>query len=256
MDLVWDGLKEAIRLLIHNDADVYEIAWRSIRVSGTATIVSLLMGVPVGAVLAFRRFPGRLAVMSLVNTGMGMPPIVIGLVVALLFWRSGPLGDLNLIYTTRAMILAQVVIATPIITGFTAASLAALPPKLRLQVYALGASRTQMLWLLVREVRLPLLAAMMAAFGAAISEVGASVMVGGNLAGETRVLTGAILLEQSQGDFGPALAFGIILLALMIAVNALFTWVQYGLRRDRWQPEAEEAPEQDRLANTTPWISA
>jgi tungstate transport system permease protein len=255
MDLVWDGLKEAFRLLLHNDGDVYEIAWRSVRVSGTATLLSLLMGVPVGAVLAFRRFPGRLAVMSLVNTGMGMPPIVIGLVVALLFWRSGPLGNLDLIYTTRAMIIAQVIIATPIIIGFTAASLSALPPKLRLQVYALGASRTQMLWLLVREVRLPVLAAMMAAIGAAISEVGASVMVGGNLDGETRVLTGAILLEQSRGDFGPALAFGIILLALMIAVNALFTWVQYGLRRDRWQPEEEHA-EDATLTASHAWFSS
>lgn len=238
MDLVWEGLREAFDLLVRNDEGVYEIAWRSIAVSGTATLISLVLGVLTGAALAFKRFPGRIVVMSLVNTGMGMPPIVIGLVVAILLWRSGPLGGLDLIYTTQAMIIAQTAIATPIVVGFTAASMSALPPKLRLQVYALGASRTQMLWLLVREVRLPLLAAMMAAFGAAISEVGASVMVGGNLDGETRVLTGAILLEQSQGDFGPALAFGIILLALMIAVNALFTWVQYGVRRDRWQPQA------------------
>jgi tungstate transport system permease protein len=254
MDLVWDGLRDAFQLLAHNGEDVYEIAWRSIMVSGTATVISLVMGVLAGAALAFRQFPRRIVVMSLVNTGMGMPPIVIGLIVAILLWRSGPLGELDLIYTTQAMIIAQTIIATPIIIGFTAASMSALPARLRLQVYALGASRVQMLWLLVREVRLPLLAAMMAAFGAAISEVGASVMVGGNLDGETRVLTGAILLEQSQGDFGPALAFGIILLALMIAVNALFTWVQYGVRRDRWQPDADPA---DREAPTpvTTWFA-
>jgi tungstate transport system permease protein len=254
MDLVWEGLREAFRLLANNDEDVYEIAWRSIRVSGTATIIAMLLGISSGAVLAFKRFPGRIVVMSLVNTGMGMPPIVIGLVLALLFWRSGPLGDLELIYTIEGMIVAQTVIATPIIIGFTAASLSALPAKLRLQVYALGASRLQMLWLLVREVRLPLLAAMMAAFGAAISEVGASVMVGGNLDGETRVLTGAILREQSSGSFGPALAFGIILLALMVAVNALFTWVQYGVRRDRWQPEGA-ADERAALTPTPTWFS-
>lgn len=253
MDLVWEGLREAFRLLANNEEDVYEIAWRSIRVSGTATIIALLIGVGAGAVLAFKRFPGRLVVMSLVNTGMGMPPIVIGLIIALLLWRSGPLGELELIYTTEAMIIAQTIIATPIIIGFTAASLSSLPAKLRLQVYALGASRTQMLWLLIREVRLPLLAAMMAAFGAAISEVGASVMTGGNLDGETRVLTGAILLQQSSGNFGPALAFGIVLLALMVAVNALFTWVQYGVRRDRWQPDAE-ADERQPMTMTPTWF--
>jgi tungstate transport system permease protein len=192
--------------------------------------------------------------MSLVNTGMGMPPIVVGLIIALLLWRSGPLGELELIYTTEAMIIAQTIIATPIIIGFTAASLSALPARLRLQMYALGASRVQMLWLLLREVRLPLLAAMMAAFGAAISEVGASVMTGGNLDGETRVLTGAILLQQNSGNFGPALAFGIILLALMVAVNALFTWVQYGLRRDRWEP-GEEANERQTLSAAPTWFS-
>jgi tungstate transport system permease protein len=233
MELVWQGFKEAARLLAHNDNSVYSIALRSIYVSGVATLISLVIGVGIGAVLAFRRFPGRLLAMTLVNTGMGFPPVVIGLFVAILLWRSGPLGDLNWIYTTRAMIIAQVIIAAPVITGFTAASLAALDPRLRLQVYALGASRMQMLWILLREVRLPLLAAVMAGFGAAISEVGASVMTGGNIAGQTRVLTGAILLEQSKGNFGPAIALGIILLGMMIAVNLLFTWVQLGIRRER-----------------------
>ncbi|MEX0749750.1 MAG: ABC transporter permease [Dehalococcoidia bacterium] len=251
MEFVWDALREAIRLLANNDEHVYEVAWRSLRVSGTATILALMIGVPVGALLAFNQFRGRLVALSLVNTGMGMPPIVVGLIVVLLLWRSGPLGALDLVYTTEGMIIAQTIIATPIIIGFTAASMSALPSKLRLQVYALGASRLQMLWLLVREVRLPLLAAIMTAFGAAISEVGASVMVGGNLEGETRVLTGAILLEHSQGDFGPALAFGIILLALMVAVNALFTWVQYGLRRDRWQAEGGATAEEALTPNPT-----
>lgn len=250
MDLIWEGLRDAVRLLARNEHDVYEIALRSLYVSGTATAISLVLGVGLGAALAFRRFPGRLAVLTLVNTGMGLPPVVIGLVVAILLWRSGPLGELGWIYTAKAMILAQTVIATPIVTGFTAASLGSLDPRLRLQVYALGASRLQMLWLVLQEVRLPLLAAIMAGFGAAISEVGASVMVGGNIAGHTRVLTGAVLLEQSKGNFGPALALGLILLGLMIAVNGLFTWVQHGIARDaaRTRPGAEQAP-----AAWAPW---
>jgi tungstate transport system permease protein len=233
MDLIWDGLREAFSLLRHNDRDVYGIALRSLQISGSATALALALGVPAGAFLAFRRFPGRMAVMALVNTGMGFPPVIIGLVVAIMLWRSGPLGDLGWIYDKKAMIIAQTIIATPVVIGFTAASLSALPARLRAQVYALGASRLQMLWLLLQEVRLPLLAAIMAAFGAAISEVGASVMVGGNVAGDTRVLTGAILLEESRGNFGTALALGIILLAMMVAVNVLFTWVQFGMRRDQ-----------------------
>jgi tungstate transport system permease protein len=240
VDLVWEGLKEAARLLANNENRVYEIAWRSLLVSGSATLAALVIGVLAGAFLAFRQFPGRFFVMALVNTGMGMPPVVVGLVIAILLWRSGPLGELGWIYEKQAMVIAQTVIATPIIIGFTAASLSALPEKMRLQVYALGASRLQMLWLLLLEVRLPLLAAVMAGFGAAISEVGASVMVGGNIAGDTRVLTGAILLEQSRGNFGTAVALGIILLAMMVAVNALFTWVQLGVRRDATRGEAPQ----------------
>jgi tungstate transport system permease protein len=253
MDLIWEGLREAVNLLIHNERDVYEIAWRSIYVSGIATLISLLFGVTVGAFLAFRRFPGRTVALALVNTGMGLPPVVVGLFIAIMLWRSGPLGELEWIYTPRAMIIAQAVIATPVITGFTAASLASLPPRLRLQVYSLGASRLQMLWIVLQEVRLPLLAAIMAGFGAAISEVGASVMVGGNIAGHTRVLTGAILLEQSRGEFGTAMALGIILLAMMVVVNLLFTWVQLGIRRDTYRTDDEVPAEPTPIAATT-WL--
>jgi tungstate transport system permease protein len=254
MDLILEALKEAIRLLAHNRNNVYEIALRSIYVSGAATMISLVLGVGIGAALAFGRFPGRWIAMTLVNTAMGLPPVVVGLFIAILLWRSGPLGELDWIYTTRAMIVAQTLIATPVITGFTAASLAALPQRLRLQVYALGASRLQMLWILLQEVRLPMLAAIMAAFGAAISEVGASVMVGGNIAGQTRVLTGAILLEQSKGNFGVALALGIILLAMMVAVNALFTWVQMGIRRDVIRPNGRAAS-QSEAPVVWPWLN-
>ncbi len=252
MDLILDPLRDAIRLLLHNENAVYEIAWRTVVVSGTATLLSLVLGVAAGAAIAFRRFPGRLAVMTLVNTGMGLPPVVVGLVVAQLLWRSGPLGHLEWIYTVKAMIVAQTIIATPVVTGFTAAALGSLHPRLRLQVYALGASRLQALWILLQEVRLPLLAAIMAGFGAAISEVGASVMVGGNISGQTRVLTGAILLEEGKGNFGVADALGIILLAMMVAVNGLFTWVQFRSRRDRWGDDAHEAGADAAIAST--WV--
>ena len=237
MDLIGDSFREAFWLLVHNRSDVYEVAWRSVYVSGTATLISLVLGVGAGAVIAFRRFPGRLIMMTLVNTGMGLPPVVVGLFIAIILWRSGPLGQLGWIYTTKAMIVAQTLIAAPVITGFTAASLAALDPKLRLQIYALGASRLQMLWIVLQEVRLPLLAAVMAGFGAAISEVGASVMVGGNIAGQTRVMTGTILLEESKGNFSTGMALALILLAMIITVNLIFTWVQLGIRRDRSQIE-------------------
>lgn len=255
MDLIWDGLKEAIRLLAHNRGDVYEIAWRSLVVSGSATVISFVLGVGAGSLLAFRQFRGRFAVMTLVNTGMGVPPVVVGLVVAILLWRSGPLGGLEWIYTTKAMVIAQVVIATPIITGFTAAAFASLNPKLRLQVYALGASRWQMLWILLQEVRLPLLAAIMVGFGAAIHEVGASVMVGGNIAGQTRVLPGAILLEEGKGNFGVALALGIILLTMMVAVNALFTWVQLGMRGDASQRREGALARTSETPVVWPWLN-
>jgi tungstate transport system permease protein len=251
MDLIWEGIREAFATLVHGKHDVYEIAWRSIYISGVATSISLVIGVLAGAALAFRRFPGRMMALTLVNTGMGLPPVVVGLIIAMLLWRSGPLGELGWIYSPRAMIIAQAIIATPVITGFTAASLSALHPKLRMQVYALGASRMQMLWLLLLEVRLPLLAAIMAGFGAAISEVGASVMVGGNIAGETRVLTGAILLENSKGNFGTALAFGIILLGMMVTVNFLLTWVQQ-TRRDSSHAANEVAPADTLLQ---PWAT-
>ncbi len=251
MHLIYEPLREAIRLLLHNDNAVYQIAWRTVVVSGTATVISLVLGVAAGAAIAFRQFRGRLVVMTLVNTGMGLPPVVVGLIVAQLLWRSGPLGNLEWIYTIKAMINAQTVIATPVVIGFTAAALGSLHPRLRLQVYALGASRLQALWLLLQEVRLPLLAALMAGFGAAISEVGASVMVGGNIAGQTRVLTGAVLLEESKGNFGVADALGIILLAMMIAVNGLFTWVQFRTRRDRWRDETvRQGPA---VAVPSPW---
>ena len=231
MDLVWDGIRQALRILATGDRDVWEITLRSLYISGSATAIALVIGVAAGAALAFRRFPGRGLIMALVNTSMGLPPVVVGLMVAILLWRSGPLGELNLIYTPGAMIVAQTVIAAPLVTGFSAAALGALPQRLRPQLYALGASRLQMLWLVMLEARLPLLAAVMAGFGAAVSEVGASMMVGGNLAGDTRVLTTAVVLEVSRGDFELAIALSVVLLLFIFLVNLVLTGVQQQERR-------------------------
>jgi tungstate transport system permease protein len=163
---------------------------------------------------------------------MGLPPVVVGLVVAMMLWRSGPLGDLRLIYTPGAIVIAQVIIASPVVTGLTAAALQALDSRLRLQLLGLGASNFQVIVSLWREARLPLLAALMAGFGSVISEVGASMMVGGNIRGQTRVLTTAIVLETSKGDFKVALALGILLLIITFSINYALTWIQQrGARR-------------------------
>ncbi len=226
MDALWDGLKEALRLIGTGDAGLREVAWRTIVVSGSATLLALLAGVPAGYALARARFPGRTILIGLVNTGMGMPPVVIGLVVWLFLVRSGPFGDLNLIYTKRAMVIAQFLIATPLVVGFTAAAVQALPPQLPDLLQHLGAGRLASLWITAKEAHLGILAAVMAGFGAAISEIGASMTVGGNLQGETRVLTTAIVTESSRGQNAEAIALGLVLLVMAFGVNLLLTVVQ------------------------------
>lgn len=226
MDLILDGLVRAVTLLARGDPELVRVAWLSLQVSGTATLLCLVIGMPLGTVLALTRFPGRGVALALVNTGMGLPPVVVGLMVSVFLWRTGPFGQLRLLYTPTAMVIAQAVIALPIVVGLTVAAIQQLHPKLRLQITALGATRTQLLWLLLREARLPLLAATMAGFGAVISEVGASIMVGGNIPGQTRVLTTATILEVSKGEFANAMAFSLVLLALVYGVNATLTWLQ------------------------------
>ena len=206
------------------------IAVRTLIVSGAATLLAILVGVPLGYLLARRMFPGRTIVLGMVNTAIGMPPVVVGLVVWLLLVRSGPFGRLDLIYTKRAMVLAQWLIATPIVVGFTAAAVQALPRQLPDLLTVLGAGRVRTMWLLAREARLGLLVAIMAAFGGIVSEVGASMIVGGNLERSTRVLTTAIVTETSRGQVERALALGILLLVLSFGVNLALTIVQ---QRDR-----------------------
>ena len=226
MDVLGGAVAQALGLLLHGDAETWRVTLLSLQVSLAATAISLLVGVPLGTWLALARFPGRGLLLALVNTGMGLPPVVAGLVITILLWRTGPLGQLHLLYTPTAIVIAQVALALPIVVGLSAAAVQQLNPRLRLQILALGATRTQYLWLLVREARLPLLAAVMAGFGAVISEVGAAMMVGGNIQGQTRVLTTAIVLETSKGNFDLALALGLVLLALVYAVNLALTWIQ------------------------------
>lgn len=226
MDLIWEGITQAIELLLNLDSRVMEITLLSLKLSGIATLISLVIGLPLGTVLGLGLFRTRRFWLSMVNTGMALPPVVVGLAVSIFLWRSGPLGGLGLIYTPAAIVIAQVIIAAPVVTGLTVASLQQLDPRLRLQLYGLGASRIQMVWALWREARLPLLAALMAGFGAVISEVGAVMMVGGNLLGHTRVLTTSIVLETSKGEFSPAIALSVILLLLAFAVNLVLTWIQ------------------------------
>lgn len=233
MDVLGDGLLEALRLLVTGDEDTWAITGLTLRVSLSATLVAFLLGVPAGAALALGRFRGRRVLLAVANTGMGLPPVVVGLFVTVLLWRGGPLGALGLLYTPTAMVVAQAAIATPVVVALTAAALQQVDPDFLLQMRGLGATRFRALGALLREARLPLLAAGMAGFGAVVSEVGAAQMVGGNLAGETRVLTTAAVLATSRGQFALAIAFGLVLLFIAFAVNLVVTLAQHRQAADR-----------------------
>jgi tungstate transport system permease protein len=226
MDVLAAGAREALRLLFSGDAEVWAILRLSLLVSASGTAIALLIGIPAGTLLALTRFPGRSLIVSLVNTGMGLPPVVVGLFVTILLWRSGPLGALEILYTPPAIVIAQAVIAAPIVTGITLAAVQSVPAAFRMQLLGLGASRVQMTWMVVREARLPMLAAVMAGFGGVISEIGASMMVGGNIKGSTRTLTTAMVLETGKGNFDIAIALAILLLTLVFLVNWALTRIQ------------------------------
>jgi len=234
MDTVsWDywaeigqGFVGAVLLLATGDPETWVIIRQSLFISVSATLASMVFGVPIGAWLAFVRFPGRAVLLAICNTGFGLPPVVVGLILSILLLRHGPLGYLNLRFTPYAMMIGQFILSLPIVIGLTVVALQQLNPKLRLQIKALGASRWQTLWLLGREIRLPLLVAYMAGFGAVVSEVGASQMLGGNLPGSTRVLTTAIVMETGMGHYDRAMAYGIVLLLLVALVVGLLTWAQ------------------------------
>jgi len=226
LNVISEGIVEAARLLVTLDPDVVAITLRTLQVSTTATFISVLIGLPFGTFMALTRFFGRGFVVSLVNFGMGLPPVVVGLVTWLFLTRYGPLGTLGLLYSPTAMVIAQAVIASPIVAGFAMAAIQSVNPKLRLQILSLGATRIQFLFLLLWEARPGILAAVIAGFGGVISEVGASMMVGGNVRGYTRVLTTATVLEVSKGSFALATGLSIILLALSFGIMASLSYLQ------------------------------
>ncbi|MCJ7706771.1 MAG: ABC transporter permease [Anaerolineales bacterium] len=212
---------------------LWSIVVLTFEVTGMALAISAILGIPVGALIALARFPGRRWAVALIYTGMGLPPVVVGLAVYLLLSRSGPLGDLGWLFTPAAMVVAQTVIAVPLVVGLTMTSIESLDPQLRLQVRALGADQNQEMRALLAESRQGVVAAMVAGFGSIISEVGAAMLVGGNIEGQTRILSTAIVLETRQGEFGLALALGGVLLSLTFLVNALLMRLQ---NRTPWWP--------------------
>lgn len=226
MDVLVDAIREAIGLLASGDPYLWQIVVRSFQVSGSAVLLGLVIGIPVGTWLGLARFPGRGLAVAVVNTGLALPPVVVGLFVYVILSRQGPLGALGWLYTPSAMIAAQLVLAAPYVAAITLAAVQSVPPELRLQARGLGASRWRALLLHLREARLSLMAAVAAGFGAVISEVGAVMMVGGNVHGETRVITTAIVLETRRGQFATAMALGLILLIIAFAANAFITGIQ------------------------------
>jgi tungstate transport system permease protein len=224
VDLLWDGLVQAIGLILRGDREVASVTALSLGVSVAATLLAAACGIPLGAALAVGRFPGRRALQVLVNAGMGLPPVVVGLVVAILLWRTGPLGFLRLLFTPQAMMIAQFLVALPIAAGLTRSTLELVDRDIVHAMRVDGAGEARVARELVRVVAPQILVILAACFGRAISEVGASLMVGGNLAGQTRILTTSIALETSRGDFARAIALGLILLGLTLLVNVALTW--------------------------------
>ena len=227
MNTILEGSLKALELLANGDRDVFQVTTMTLFVSGIATAISVLLGLPLGLWLALVDFAGKQALSSLINFGMGLPPVVIGLFVSLFLWRSGPLGNLDLMYTPTAMIIAEAIIAFPIVAGFSFAAITSINPKLRWRLLSMGATQWQVNWLLIKEARLGLIAAVIAGFGRIISEVGASMMVGGNIKGQTRVLTTAIVLEVEKGNYDVAVAIAYILLIITYAIIILLTILQH-----------------------------
>jgi len=231
--MILQGVMEAFRLVISGDNEILQVVMLTFAVSGTATAISVVFGVPLGLWLALKEFHGKQVCSCLLNFGMGLPPVVVGLVVSLFLWRYGPLGDFNLMYTPIAMIIAQAIIAIPIVGGLSFAAILSINPKLRWQLISMGATSWQACWLIIREARLGLMAAVIAGFGRIISEVGASMMVGGNIKGQTRVLTTATVMEVGKGNYDMALAVSFILLITAYSIVILLTYLQHSGKRGK-----------------------
>jgi len=226
MEFIFAGLRKGIALILSGNAEVFAIARLSLTVSVTATAAAVLAGVPLGSWIAVKKFPLKKLLIALVNTGMGLPTVVAGLVVMLLLARSGPLGRLDWLYTPKGMILAQFIIALPIITALSISAMQSVDPKFYQQVLTLGASDWQAIKVCLKEIRLTVLAAVIAGFGRLVAEVGAVMIVGGNIRFQTRMLTTATVMETQMGNFDMAIALGLILLTLGFIVNLALTLIQ------------------------------
>ncbi|WP_053360497.1 ABC transporter permease [Bacillus sp. FJAT-27251] len=226
MELLLEGLRKAIEMILSGDPVILEITWRTLKVSLTAIMISTLIGLPAGMMLGLIKFPGRKLLLTLINIGMGLPPVVAGLWITLLLWRSGPLSDFELLYTPTAIIIAQTLVSLPIVTGLTATAFQQINEKLIMQIKALGATKIQLVLILLKESRLAILAAIIAGFGRVIAEVGAAMMVGGNISGETRILTTSIVMEVSKGNFDIALALSFILMTIAFLITFCLTYLQ------------------------------
>lgn len=226
MDLLIEGMKKAIEMLLSGDPEIFEITWLTLRVSLTAIIFSTVVGIPLGVLLGLTSFRGRRFVLALINIGMGLPPVVAGLWITMLLWRSGPLGSFSLLYSPLAIVMAQVLVSLPIVIGLTCSAFQQIDEKMLMQIKSLGATSFQTVTLLIRETRIAILAAVMAGFGRVIAEVGAAMMVGGNIRGETRILTTSIVMEVSKGNFDIALALSFILMTIAFGITFLLTILQ------------------------------
>jgi tungstate transport system permease protein len=224
-DLI-EGIVQAFILLFTFDSQVWGIMWLSIRVSLTSIFFASLMGIPIGSFIGLRKFRGKSFLTNIINTFMGFPPVVMGLIVFFLLSRSGPLGNLGLLYSPTAMIVAQMFLATPIVTGTTKAAIESIDPNLKQTVISLGATETQLWWQLIKESRRSIIAGILVSFGQIISEVGAVLLVGGNIEGYTRTFTTAIVLNTRMGQFGMAIALGSILILITFILNYALTYLQ------------------------------
>lgn len=226
MELIIDGLRKAVEMILSGDKEIFEITWLTLRVCFIAIMISSLIGLPLGMFLGLSKFKGRKLILVFINIGMGLPPVVAGLWITMLLWRSGPLGHLQLLYSPTAIVMAQVLVSLPIITGLTSSAFQQITDKMLLQIKALGATKLQTLTILLKQTKIAIVAAIMAGFGRVIAEVGAAMMVGGNIQGDTRILTTSIVMEVSKGNFDVALAISFILLSVALLITGALTLLQ------------------------------
>lgn len=221
MDSIIEGFSKAFSLIIHFDTELLGIIFLSLTVSGVALVIATVFGLPVGSLTGLKKFPGRGLIVSILNTFMGLPPVVVGLFLYLLLSRSGPLGFLALLYSPTAMIIAQSILAFPIVTSLSHSAIVSIDPIIKQASMTIGATPFQISLNIIKEARYGIMSGIIAGFGRVMAEVGAVLMVGGNIAGYTRVMTTTIALETDKGNFELALALGIILLTLSLFINIM-----------------------------------